>query len=172
MNRRSIVKGQMHQVDCAVREDGRSPAGEFLDALKSGAWDRAEGTEPLDEQIGDYHWFLNAVRHWANTGEPVYNAIVWQDVRTGEICDRLSETITGGEERVREIVGQTGAQDVAGVRSFSEPQVDVEDGAGGGWWVEVDGDAVIGDVDNGWQVLSALLKAGRAGSAAELVGVP
>ncbi|ESZ88842.1 MAG: acyl-CoA dehydrogenase [Blastomonas sp. CACIA14H2] len=37
--------------------------------------------------------------------------------------------------------------------------------------VEVDGDAVIGDVDNGWQVLSALLKAGRAGSAAELVGV-
>jgi alkylation response protein AidB-like acyl-CoA dehydrogenase len=37
--------------------------------------------------------------------------------------------------------------------------------------VEVDGDAVIGDVDNGWQVLSTLLKAGRAGSAAELVGV-
>jgi alkylation response protein AidB-like acyl-CoA dehydrogenase len=37
--------------------------------------------------------------------------------------------------------------------------------------VEVDGDAVIGEVDNGWQVLSALLKAGRAGSAAELVGV-
>ncbi|MBY0620939.1 acyl-CoA dehydrogenase family protein [Sphingomonas ursincola] len=37
--------------------------------------------------------------------------------------------------------------------------------------VEVDGDAVIGDVDNGWQVLSALLKAGRAGSAAELIGV-
>lgn len=76
MNRRSIVKGQMHQVDCAVREDGRSPAGEFLDALKSGAWDRAEGTEPLDEQIGDYHWFLNAVRHWANAGEPVYRDAV------------------------------------------------------------------------------------------------
>lgn len=37
--------------------------------------------------------------------------------------------------------------------------------------VEVDGDAVIGEVDQGWQVLSALLKAGRAGSAAELVGV-
>jgi alkylation response protein AidB-like acyl-CoA dehydrogenase len=37
--------------------------------------------------------------------------------------------------------------------------------------VEVDGDAVIGEVDNGWQVLSALLRAGRAGSAAELVGV-
>lgn len=37
--------------------------------------------------------------------------------------------------------------------------------------VEVDGDAVIGEVDNGWQVLSALLRAGRAGSSAELVGV-
>ncbi len=37
--------------------------------------------------------------------------------------------------------------------------------------VEVDGDAVIGEVDNGWQVLSSLLRAGRAGSAAELVGV-
>ena len=37
--------------------------------------------------------------------------------------------------------------------------------------VEVDGDAVIGEVDNGWQVLSAMLRAGRAGSAAELVGV-
>ncbi len=37
--------------------------------------------------------------------------------------------------------------------------------------VEVDGDAVIGEVDQGWQVLSALLRAGRAGSAAELVGV-
>ncbi|MFN3819657.1 acyl-CoA dehydrogenase family protein [Blastomonas sp.] len=37
--------------------------------------------------------------------------------------------------------------------------------------VEVDGDAVIGEVDNGWQVLSGLLRAGRTGSAAELVGV-
>lgn len=37
--------------------------------------------------------------------------------------------------------------------------------------VEVDGDAVIGEVDNGWKVLTALLRAGRAGSAAELVGV-
>ena len=39
------------------------------------------------------------------TGEPVYNAIVWQDVRTGDICDRLAADIDGGEERVREITG-------------------------------------------------------------------
>ncbi|MEO1045453.1 MAG: acyl-CoA dehydrogenase [Pseudomonadota bacterium] len=37
--------------------------------------------------------------------------------------------------------------------------------------VEVDADAVIGEVDQGQDVLDALLHAGRAGSAAELVGV-
>ncbi|MEM1134177.1 MAG: acyl-CoA dehydrogenase family protein [Pseudomonadota bacterium] len=37
--------------------------------------------------------------------------------------------------------------------------------------VEVDADAVIGEVDQGQHVLDALLHAGRAGSAAELVGV-
>ncbi len=37
--------------------------------------------------------------------------------------------------------------------------------------VEVTADAVIGDVDNGWSVLSSLLNAGRTGAAAEMVGV-
>lgn len=37
--------------------------------------------------------------------------------------------------------------------------------------VEVTADAVIGDVDGGWAVLSRLLNAGRAGAAAEMVGV-
>jgi len=37
--------------------------------------------------------------------------------------------------------------------------------------VELDADAVIGEVDGGWQPLGAALNAGRAGSAAELVGV-
>jgi alkylation response protein AidB-like acyl-CoA dehydrogenase len=37
--------------------------------------------------------------------------------------------------------------------------------------VHVDADAVIGQVDGGWQVLSKLLDAGRAGAAAEMVGV-
>ncbi|MCS5719703.1 glycerol kinase GlpK [Herbiconiux sp. CPCC 205763] len=38
-----------------------------------------------------------------NTGEPVYNAIVWQDTRTQEIVDRLSAD--GGAERFKDIVG-------------------------------------------------------------------
>jgi alkylation response protein AidB-like acyl-CoA dehydrogenase len=37
--------------------------------------------------------------------------------------------------------------------------------------VELDADAVVGDVDGGWAPLSRSLNAGRAGSAAELVGV-
>ncbi len=37
--------------------------------------------------------------------------------------------------------------------------------------VQVDADAVIGDVDGGWSVLSRMLDAGRTGAAAEMVGV-
>ena len=37
--------------------------------------------------------------------------------------------------------------------------------------VELDADAVVGDVDNGWAPLSRALNAGRVGAAAELIGV-
>ena len=37
--------------------------------------------------------------------------------------------------------------------------------------VELDADAVIGEIDGGWQPLSRALAAGSAGAAAELVGV-
>jgi len=37
--------------------------------------------------------------------------------------------------------------------------------------VELDADAVVGEIDNGWAQLSRALNAGRAGTAAELVGV-
>jgi len=38
-----------------------------------------------------------------NTGQPVYNAIVWQDTRTQDIVDRLAAD--GGVERFKQIVG-------------------------------------------------------------------
>jgi glycerol kinase len=38
-----------------------------------------------------------------NTGEPVYNAIVWQDTRTDKICDELSKD--GGQDRFRPKTG-------------------------------------------------------------------
>ena len=37
--------------------------------------------------------------------------------------------------------------------------------------IEVDADAVIGEVDGGWAVLTKLLDAGRVGAAAEMIGV-
>ncbi len=38
-----------------------------------------------------------------NTGEPYYNAIVWQDTRTKSICDDLASD--GGQDRFRSMVG-------------------------------------------------------------------
>jgi glycerol kinase len=38
-----------------------------------------------------------------NTGEPVYNAIVWQDTRTDQICNQLSAD--GGQDRFRPKTG-------------------------------------------------------------------
>src|SRR5215208_5868422 len=37
------------------------------------------------------------------TGEPVYNAIVWQDTRTDKICDELAAD--GGQDRFRQTTG-------------------------------------------------------------------
>ncbi|AXE37348.1 glycerol kinase GlpK [Acidipropionibacterium virtanenii] len=41
-----------------------------------------------------------------NTGEPVYNAIVWQDGRTGAIVDEIAGGDTLGTERYRQITGE------------------------------------------------------------------
>ncbi len=38
-----------------------------------------------------------------NTGEPYHNAVVWQDTRTKEACDRLAQD--GGQDRFRDRVG-------------------------------------------------------------------
>jgi glycerol kinase len=38
-----------------------------------------------------------------NTGEPIHNAIVWQDTRTDKICDELAEH--GGQDRFRGTTG-------------------------------------------------------------------
>lgn len=41
-----------------------------------------------------------------NTGEPVYNAIVWQDGRTGAIVDEIAGGDPMGTERYRQITGE------------------------------------------------------------------
>lgn len=73
-----IAKGDFHEVYCAVRTDQSCPAGAFLDALGEGTWelDPDAKTFPSDEQIGDRDWFLTAILHWVNTGEPLYKHAV------------------------------------------------------------------------------------------------
>ena len=41
------------------------------------------------------------------TGEPYFNAIVWQDTRTKEICDELGRT--GGQDRFQGVSGSSGS---------------------------------------------------------------
>jgi hypothetical protein len=76
VERRGIARGELHYVECAIRENGSCPAGQFLDALKSGSWNHNDEAGPSDEQIDDYHWFLDAIRHWTRTGEPKYKDAV------------------------------------------------------------------------------------------------
>lgn len=70
--RSRIVMGAYHTIECAVRTDGSSPARQFLDELKAGRWNRDQELEepPDDEQIPDYHRFINDMQYLANHGEP------------------------------------------------------------------------------------------------------
>ncbi|MGO3885059.1 MAG: glycerol kinase GlpK [Mycetocola sp.] len=55
------------------------------------------------EAIGITNQRETAVVWDKTTGQPVYNAIVWQDTRTQKIVDRLAED--GGVERFKDVVG-------------------------------------------------------------------
>ena len=39
-----------------------------------------------------------------NTGQPLYNAIVWLDVRTRELCNRMASEL-GGKDFFRPVTG-------------------------------------------------------------------
>ncbi|QEW02613.1 glycerol kinase GlpK [Microbacterium lushaniae] len=67
------------------------------------ALSRADVTRHDIAAVGITNQRETAVVWDKNTGEPVYNAIVWQDTRTQPLVDRLAED--GGVERFKEIVG-------------------------------------------------------------------
>ncbi|AMM20743.1 glycerol kinase [Frondihabitans sp. PAMC 28766] len=67
------------------------------------ALSRANITRHDIKAIGITNQRETAVVWDKNTGEPVYNAIVWQDTRTQEIVDRFAAD--GGVERFKDIVG-------------------------------------------------------------------
>ncbi len=75
-----------------------------------------------------------------NTGEPVHNAIVWQDTRTDRICNELSAT--GGQDRFR---GTTGLPIAT---YFSGPKVKwMLDNVEGARARAEAGDLVFGNID-------------------------
>jgi glycerol kinase len=74
------------------------------------------------------------------TGKPVYNAIVWQDTRTDQICDALAAD--GGQDRFREKVGLPLAT------YFSGPKVRwILDNVDGARAAAEAGDIVFGNID-------------------------
>jgi glycerol kinase len=75
-----------------------------------------------------------------NTGEPVHNAIVWQDTRTDEICNQLAAE--GGQDRFRAKVGLPIAT------YFSGPKVKwILDNVEGARARAEAGDLVFGNID-------------------------
>jgi glycerol kinase len=74
------------------------------------------------------------------TGEPVYNAIVWQDTRTDKICDELSAD--GGQDRFRQTTGLPIAT------YFSGPKVRwILDNVDGARERAESGDLIFGNID-------------------------
>jgi glycerol kinase len=74
------------------------------------------------------------------TGEPVYNAIVWQDTRTDKICDELAAD--GGQDRFRQTTGLPIAT------YFSGPKVRwILDNVDGAREKAESGDLVFGNID-------------------------
>ncbi len=78
------------------------------------------------------------------TGKPFYNAIVWQDTRTKEICDELAKD--GGQDRFRPKVGLPLAT------YFSGPKIKwILDNVPGVREAAEKGDALFGNIDT-WEI--------------------
>ncbi len=78
------------------------------------------------------------------TGEPYYNAIVWQDTRTKEICDALGAD--GGQDRFRPVVGLPLAT------YFSGPKIKwLLDHVDGVRQAAERGEAIFGNMDT-WEI--------------------
>jgi hypothetical protein len=85
VRRRLVWEGDEHVVECAVRADKiTSPASDFLDHLKQGAWtEDPDFTDlPDDAQIAHHDKFLVFCRILAETGLPCYRGAV-NDLRDG-----------------------------------------------------------------------------------------
>lgn len=73
-------------------------------AVVAGALARADLAPSDFAAVGITNQRETAVVWDRNTGAPVYNAVVWQDTRTDQICQELG-ALGGGAERYKEKVG-------------------------------------------------------------------
>jgi glycerol kinase len=106
----------------------------------SGALDKA-GLQASDlAAVGITNQRETAVVWDKTTGEPVHNAVVWQDTRTDRICDELAKD--GGQDRFRKQTGLPLAT------YFSGPKVKwILDNVDGVRERAENGDVVFGNVD-------------------------
>jgi glycerol kinase len=104
------------------------------------AMDKAGATADDIAALGITNQRETAVVWDKNTGEPVMNAIVWQDTRTDKLVDELSEV--GGQDRFRDKVGLPLAT------YFSGPKVRwILDNVDGAKEKADAGDLVFGNID-------------------------
>jgi hypothetical protein len=115
-------------VECAVRSDGSSPAGRWLDEMERGARTEDPNHNPPEdpEQIHDYWKMLAKVEHLAVHGEPCYRS----DVRHLE----------SGVWEFRHGIRRVSYWDTPGDGAYSPktPVTDIrslpEDRRSGNWW--------------------------------------
>lgn len=72
VKRTVVASGYLHEIACAVIQDGTSPAGEVLEQFASGQWEEDPDVEgmPDDAQIKDYDLFLAAMEYFTENGVP------------------------------------------------------------------------------------------------------
>src|SRR5712691_9883009 len=73
------------------------------DEVVAGALGKASGGAGAISAVGITNQRETTVVWDRSTGEPVYNAIVWQDTRTDQLCNQLSAD--GGQDRFRAKTG-------------------------------------------------------------------
>ena len=137
-----------------VEHDPMEIMARVNDCMK-GALDKAGLTAANLEAIGITNQRETTVVWNPKTGQPYYNAIVWQDTRTDKICNDLAKK--GGQDRFRSKVGLPLATYFSGpkVRWILDNVPGVREAAGRG-------EAVFGNIDT-WVIWN--LTGGTSGGA-------
>ncbi len=97
-----IAHKQIYPAAGLVEHDPMEILSHTIDAMKNAVNDAKISPSDI-ASIGITNQRETTVLWNRETGIPYYNAIVWQDIRTGEICDEICKEF--GEERITEKTG-------------------------------------------------------------------